>query len=65
MFKQKDITGLKKNPIPLWVKEEADSLGLRLQQYVLDSVVILQDEGARQRVKNQLLREGFRVIIGR
>lgn len=60
----KKYNWIKKNPIPLWTLSEIKELGRVLKKYVSDSVVILDDEEQRQKVKRILLHEGFRVIVG-
>ena len=56
---------IKNNPIPLWTVKEVNELGRTLKKYVMDSVMILDDEEQRRKVKNILLKEGFRIIVGR
>lgn len=60
----KKYNWIKRNPIPLWTMREINGLGRILKKYVTDSVMILDDEDQRQKVKRILLDEGFRVIVG-
>ena len=53
---------IKRNPIPLWIKSEIEELKGTLRSKVEISVVILDTEAERKRVKRKLLNEGFRVI---
>lgn len=56
---------IKKNPIPLWLTREINELSYPLREKIKLTCIILDSEEERQRVKEILLNEGFRIIIGR
>ena len=55
---------IKKNPIPLWLRDEVDELSYALKEKIKLTCIILDTNEERQKVKRILMDEGYRVLIG-
>ena len=67
--KQEDIQDkrykwIKRNPIPLWLKEEIDDLGYGLKDKVVKTSMIFNKPEELEGARRRLLEEGYRVLVG-